>query len=99
MKASEAREIAFGNVGKTYEEGLNIAFNMVYCSISKAANEGHLETSVFTSSILHYFDGIKCNYVKNTIVELIRTRLIEDGYNVDVVRTNLSTDKWIDISW
>lgn len=99
MKASEARKIAFGNVGKTYEEGLNIAFNMIHSSISKAANEGHLETTVFASSILHYFDGIKCSHVKDTIVELIRTKLIEDGYHVDVVRTNISQDKWIDISW
>lgn len=99
MKASEARKIAFAKVGKTYEEGLNIAFNMIYSSISKAVNEGYLETSVFTSEVLQYFDGIKCNYVKDTIVELIRTRLIEDGYHVDIVRTNMSPDKWIDISW
>ena len=99
MKASEARKIAFAKVGKTYESGLNMVFNIVYSAINKAANEGTLETVISVREMLHYFDELKSSYVKKAIVELVRTRLTEDGYDVHVVSTNLSQEKWVEISW
>lgn len=100
IQATEARKHAFQAVGITYNAAVEKTMNFIDAKIETAAKHGNLSYSIDEDWLLTEFKPFKLGgHERNTVLELIKSRLESIGYKVIISKWNCTPTRSIEIIW
>ena len=100
IQATEARKHAFQAVGKTYDVAVGKTMDFIGLKIEDAAKHGNLSYSIDEDWLLTEFKPFNLgHYERNTVLELIKSRLESIGYKIIISKWGCSPTRSIEIIW